>query len=129
MGSRRMAVRVLDESAGGLRVASDDSPEFEVDAVGRLTVDDHSVAVRVVYIEEEGQSVRIGLQRTATKSDASALWKAAHAETGVRRTNPKILLIGLTVGLLLGVALQQPQLRKKVPGLTEVLRAVAPRSR
>lgn len=106
IGSRRLDVQLIDESAGGFGVAADSGPEFEPDAVGRLEFDDGQTAeVQAVYVETDSGRIHIGLKRTASFGDFDS-------RRAARQTNPKILLAGIVIGLVMGFALQWTGLRE-----------------
>lgn len=63
-GRRRIPVRVLNESAGGFCVSSEESCDLVSEAEAELLLDDgYSLGVKVKYVDLSDLMFRIGLER------------------------------------------------------------------
>ena len=120
-GKTRVHVRMIDESAGGLKVSSEVMPPFTEGAEVELESDDGDLyRMRVVHIEQRGLCAQIGLERIAT------LTHNGKEVAGAPRREPrKALRVALFVGLglMVGMCAQAQPVRKqlaKVPGFSKV---------
>jgi len=114
--NRNLRVRIVDESAGGLCVASTRHCPFADGTELRLSTDDgDELAVKIVYHRMDGRRTMIGLQRNG---------EVPQPRREHRGTRPLILLLGLTIGLYAGFAMNTDSLRHRlaqVPPLSQLI--------
>lgn len=98
-----LRVRIIEESSGGLSVASTRNCPFAAGSELRFSTDDgDELGVKLVYFRKEGRSSKMGLQRLA---------KCPSFYDERRGTRPLILLLGITIGLYVGLAVRSDTLR------------------
>ncbi|MCE9603508.1 MAG: PilZ domain-containing protein [Planctomycetia bacterium] len=113
-----LRVRIVDESAGGLCVATNRAFTFSDGTELRLRTDDgDDLAVRIVYHRAERKRTLIGLERIAE------LPLQKRPNSGTR---PLILLVGLTLGLYSGFALRTETIRERLPQIPTFSQFVFP---
>ena len=112
-----LRVRIVEESSGGLCVATDRECPYADGTTARLNIDDGDVStVQVMHRRTDGRRTFIGLQRVTDQ--------APHDLHERRGTRPLILLVGLTLGLYAGLAFRFDALREftlHMPGLAKIL--------
>lgn len=114
---QRLRVRIVEESSGGLSVATIRDCPFANGSRLRLSTDDGDVsAVEIIHCRKAGRRTIIGLRRidVAAKSDRAE-------RRGMR---PLILLVGLTLGLYAGFAFRVETIRayaSSLPSLAKIL--------
>jgi hypothetical protein len=118
----QLPVRVIDESAGGMSVASETMPTFQTGAVGELRLEEGDIyRVEIKHVQPRGMCARIGLQRLETLQHSG---KNLAVETPrSRRATTLKMAAFVVVGLMLGLGAQAEPIRKqlaKVPGLSKV---------
>ncbi|MGC3970613.1 MAG: PilZ domain-containing protein [Pirellulales bacterium] len=105
VGRRRHPVSVIDESSGGLCVIAAEEPPFAAGEQGELFTDDGDcLRVELVNSRDLDGRYRIGLRRLD-------LDQPAKSSRYRRRTNPMVLLLGLTLGLYAGFAFRLEPVR------------------
>lgn len=120
-GKTRLHVRLIDESAGGLRVTSETMPAFTEGAEVELESDDGDLyRMRAVHIEQRGLCAQIGLERLATLTHSGK-----NVDDAPRREPRKALRVAMFVGigLMVGMCAQADPVRRqlsKVPGFSKV---------
>lgn len=114
VGEDRIQVRVVDESATGLAVASYEPVSLKAGARARLVRDGVLYEVNVVRVEPRGMGARIGLERLSMAGEAAGdLSTRDDRKAAVR--HPSLMGLGLTaaavvllvVGSVVGVVLYQ----------------------
>jgi len=124
VGKAELLVRLMDESAGGMNVASEQMPAFVEGVEGILKTDDgDEYRMRVVHIEQRGMCSRLGLQRLETLSHGGK----SLVNTSAQRPQRALKIAMFTgIGLLVGIGAQAEPVRKqlaKVPGFSKVFMA------
>jgi hypothetical protein len=118
----QLTVRVIDESAGGMSVASEIMPKFQTGAVGELRLEEGDIyRVEIKHVQPRGMCARIGLQRLETLQHSDK--KLAEASPRRKRATTLKMAAFVVAGLTLGLAAQAEPVRKqlsKVPGLSKV---------
>lgn len=120
-GKTHLAVRLIDESAGGLKVTSEAMPAFTEGAQVELETDDGDLyRMEVIHIEQRGLCSQIGLRRLQTLTH-----NGKDVDAGPKREPRKGLRVALFVGLglLVGMGAQAEPIRRqlvKVPGFSKV---------
>jgi hypothetical protein len=105
-----LRVRIIEESSGGLSVASTRNCPFPTGSELRFSTDDgDELGVKLVYFQKEGRSNKMGLQRLA---------KCPSFYDERRGTRPLILLLGITIGLYVGLAVRSETLRSTIAHFT-----------
>jgi hypothetical protein len=105
-----LRVRIIEESAGGLSVASTRNCPFPTGSELRFSTDDgDELGVKLVYFRKEGRSNKMGLQRLA---------KCPSFYDERRGTRPLILLLGITIGLYVGLVVRSETLRSTIAHFT-----------
>lgn len=111
-----LRVRIIEESSGGLSVASTRNCPFPTGSELRLSTDDgDELGVKLVYFRKEGRSNKMGLQRLA---------KCPSFYDERRGTRPLILLMGITIGLYAGLAVRSDALRSLTAHFPALARAI-----
>ena len=117
----RLRVRLIDESSGGMSVASETMPTFPEGAVGELETDDGDVyRVQVKHIQPRGMCARIGLQRLEVLAHGGKKTVSDGSRRPDRRKLTTLVFIG--AGLFFGLAAQADPVRRqlsRVPGFSK----------
>jgi len=117
VGKQHLAVRLIDESAGGMAVACEEIPQFGEGMEGELlTEDGDAMRVRIMHVQQRGMATRIGLERLELLKQGERATKA-----GRRRHNGWQIAALVLVGMAVGLAAQADPVRRqlhKVPGLS-----------
>jgi len=117
VGKQHLAVRLIDESAGGMAVACEEIPQFGEGVEGELlTEDGDAMRVRIMHVQQRGMATRIGLERLELLKQGERSTKA-----GRRRHNRLQIAALVLVGMAVGLAAQADPVRRqlhKVPGLS-----------
>lgn len=111
-----LRVRIIEESSGGLSVASTRNCPFANGSELRFSTDDgDELGVKLVWFRKEGRSNKLGLQR---------LEKCPSFYDERRGTRPLILLLGITIGLYVGLAMRSDTLRSTIAHFPPLARAI-----
>lgn len=112
-----LRVRVIEESSGGLSVASTRICPFPAGSELRFSTDDgDEIGVKLVYQRKEGRKTSIGLQRLA---------QCPSFYDERRGTRPLILLLGLTIGLYAGWALRNESFHDHMAHIKPLMRMIS----
>lgn len=118
----RLRVRLIDESSGGMSVASETMPTFPEGAVGELETDDgDAYRVQIKHIQPRGMCARIGLERLEVLAHGGKKTVGAGLPRNNRRTLTTVAFVG--VGLFCGLAAQAEPVRRqlaKLPGFSKM---------
>lgn len=118
VGGAELRVRLIDESAGGMNVASESMPQFGEGTVAEFETDDgDTYRVQVMHIVQRGLCARMGLKRLETLSHGGKT-----IAPKVERPSQKFLRVAMIagLGLTIGFVAQAEPIRKqlsKVPGI------------
>lgn len=118
----RLRVRLIDESSGGMSVASETMPTFPEGAIGELETDDgDAFRIQVKHIQQRGMCARIGLARLEVLAHGGK----KSVGVGLRRYSSTKLKMAafVLIGLILGAAAQADPVRRKlskIPGLASI---------
>lgn len=113
-----LRVRLIDESAGGMNVASESMPQFGEGTVAEFETDDgDTYRVQVMHIVQRGLCARMGLKRLETLSHGGKT-----IAPKIERKSQKLLRVAMIagIGLTIGFVAQAEPVRKqlaKVPGI------------
>ncbi|MCE9606640.1 MAG: PilZ domain-containing protein [Planctomycetia bacterium] len=124
-----LRVRLIDESAGGMNVASESMPQFGEGTVAEFETDDgDTYRVQVMHIVQRGLCARMGLKRLETLTHAGK-----SIAPKVERPSQKMLRVAIIagIGLTIGFVAQAEPIRKqlsKVPVLGKLFPAVEEKS-
>ena len=97
-GRKRIPVEVLNESAGGFCVVTDESCNLVSETEAELTLDDGDAwRVKVKYVELCELAIRIGLERIASQAP-----RRRGAQSGELRPFSSLGALTITVSVFLG---------------------------
>lgn len=121
VGKQELPIRLLDESAGGMAVASEIMPLFGEGSEGILETDDgRTLRVNVMHVQQRGMVTRIGMEvievlKEGGVGPVSASRRAMHARLKIAA----FVIVGMAVGLGAQADPVRRQLHK-VPGLGKI---------
>lgn len=118
VGRRCLLASIVEESAGGLCASAAEVPTFAVGVEGELTTEDGDcLRVEIVHLERDQGLYRIGMKRLNADLRGRRMRPA-------RSTSPLLLLVGITLGLYAGFAVQVEPVRAcmaNVPAISRIL--------
>lgn len=103
VGPKRLPVRIVDQSSGGLSLLAECAPEFPRESLAEVQFDDGlCLAGRIKHIDPCDEGFRLGFQRIEMITDAAVdfreLFPVSQTKSVSRPAIALVLVLGLTLG-------------------------------
>lgn len=123
-GHQQMQVQLVEESAGGVTVVSENAPTFQIEDEVNLRMNDgRQILARVKHFTLRGMNVRIGLQRLEMETNNRIDLRREFSTSNKAAVSPFLYAGVLLLGLLVGCAIQLAPVQRylmTIPVITTV---------